>query len=87
MDEVIGLFPTPFLRLPGLLPQPLVDGLVAHFSRLALRDNSSSAYLSHTELQKPSDSPLLVQVQVQKAALLTPKLDDFGMLMFGERPG
>ena len=83
MDEVIGLFPTPFLRLPVLLPQPLVDGLVAHFSRLALRDNSSSVNLSHTELLKPSDSPLLVQV----AALLTPKLDDFGMLMFGERLG
>ena len=83
MDDVIGLFPIPFLRLPRLLPQPLVDGLVAHFSRLALQDNSSSANLSHTALLKPSDSPLLVQV----AALLAPKLDDFGGLMFGERLG
>ncbi len=83
MDEVIGLFPTPFLRAPATLPRPLVDGLVAHFSTLALRDNSSSANLSHTELLKPSDSPLLVQV----AALVTPKLVEFGALMFGERLG
>ncbi len=83
MDEVIGLFPVPFLRAPATLPRPLVDGLVAHFSAQELRDNSSSANLSHTELLKPSDSPLLVQV----AALVTPKLVDFGALMFGQRLG
>lgn len=83
MDEVIGLFPTPFLRAPGTLPPPLVAALVAHFSGLALRDNSSSRDLSHTELLKPSDSPLLLDV----ATLITPKLVDFGALLFGERIG
>jgi hypothetical protein len=83
MDEVIRLFPTPFLRAPAALPQPLVDGLVQHFSRQALRDNSSSANLSHTAMLKPSDSPLLVDV----ASLITPKLVDFGALLFGERLG
>ena len=83
MDEVIGLFATPFLRAPATLPRPLVHGLVAHFGARAQRENSSSANLSHTELLKPSDSPLLVQV----AALVTPKLVDFGALMFGERLG
>jgi hypothetical protein len=83
MDEVINLFPVPFLRAPGALPPALVTGLLAHFSTLAVRDNNSSPNLSHTEMLKPSDSPLLGDV----AALLTPKLVEFGALMFGERIG
>ncbi|MBC7730003.1 MAG: hypothetical protein H7242_20830 [Microbacteriaceae bacterium] len=83
MDEIIPLFPVPFLRAPGLLPQPLVEALVAHFSATALRDNNSSANLSHTAMLRPSDSPLLLDV----AALLTPRLVDFGALLFGERLG
>jgi uncharacterized protein (TIGR02466 family) len=83
MDEVIGLFPVPFLRAPATLPRPLVNGLVEHFSRLAVQGNNSSGHLSHTATLRPSDSPLLVDV----AALITPKLTDFGALLFGERIG
>ena len=83
MDEVIPLFPVPFLRAPATLPAPLVDALVQHFSALALRDNNTSPRLTHTAMLKPSDSPLLVDV----AALITPKLVDLGALLFGERIG
>ncbi len=83
MDEVIPLFPTPFMRVPAALPQHLVDGLAAYFGTRAVRDNNSSAQLAHTEMLRPSDSPLLVDV----AALVTPKLADFGALLFGERMG
>jgi len=83
MDEVIDLFPTPFMRAPATLPRPLVDGLVAHFSRTAVRDNNASARLSHTAMLKPGDSALLVEA----AALIGPKLTDFGALLFGERLG
>jgi len=83
MDEIIPLFPTPILRSPALLPDALLAGLVAHFSALALQDNSSSPNLTHTALLKPSDSPLLVEV----ANRITPKLVDFGALLFGERIG
>jgi hypothetical protein len=83
MDEVIGLFPIPFMRAPGTLPRALVQGLVDHFSASARRDNNSSAHLSHTEMLKPGDSPLLVEA----AALITPKLAEFGALLFGERIG
>ena len=83
MDEVISLFPTPFLRVPAALPGPLVQALVLHFSQVAVRDNSSSVKLSHTAMLRPSDSPLLVEV----ADRITPKLVDFGALMFGERLG
>ena len=81
MDQVFGLFPTPFMRAPGALGRPLVSQLVEHFSAQATRDNSSSANLSHTAMLQPSDSPLLVDA----AKLITPKLAEFGVHLFGER--
>jgi len=83
MQEVIGLFPTPFMRAPGAIGRDLVAGLVEHFSARADRENSSSPNLSHTAMLRPSDSPLLVDA----AALVTPLLTEFGALLFGERLG
>jgi len=83
MDEVIPLFPIPFLRAPAVLPLPLVGKLITHFEAKAFRPNTSSQNLSHTTMLKPSDSPLLVDV----ASLVTPKLVDFGVHLFGERMG
>jgi Putative 2OG-Fe(II) oxygenase len=83
MDEVIGLFPIPFMRVPGALGRPLVSALVAHFLDSAVRENSSSERLSHTEMLQPGDSPLLVQT----ALAVTPKIAEFGALMFGEAIG
>jgi uncharacterized protein (TIGR02466 family) len=83
MDEVIGLFPTPFMRVRGALADDLVTGLVEHFGASAVRENNASANLSHTAMLRPSDSPLLVQAADAVAA----KLADFGALLFGERLG
>lgn len=79
--EVIGLFPTPFMRIAGVLDHQLVEGLVGHFSAHARTLNNSSSNLSHTTMLKPSDSPLLVTA----ATVITPMLSEFGALMFGER--
>ena len=81
MDDVFGLFPTPFLRAPGALGPALVDGLVQNFSQMASRANRASAQLAHTAMLRPEESPLLVEA----AVLLTPKITDMGALMFGER--
>lgn len=83
MDELIGLFPTPFLRAPQVLGPQLLQGLIAHFAARATRDNNSSTLLTHTELLQPGDSPLFVQA----AQLITPKLVEFGAQLFGERLG
>ena len=83
MDEVISLFPTPFLRAPGTLPQELVQGLVSHFGSQAVETNKSSARLSHTRTLQPGESPLLVEA----AAQVTPRIAEFGALLFGERMG
>jgi hypothetical protein len=82
-DEVIGLFPTPWMRVPAALDRRLVDGLVEHFARRATTDNNASPGLSHTRMLQPADSPLLVEA----AAAVTPKLVEFGALLFGERIG
>jgi uncharacterized protein (TIGR02466 family) len=81
MDEVFGLFPTPFMRAPGALGQPLVARLIEHFTARATRDNNSSTHLVHTEMLRPQDSPLLVEA----AGLIAPKLVEFGTHLFGER--
>jgi hypothetical protein len=81
MDEVFGLFPIPFMRAQGTIGKPLVSRLVEHFTARAIRDNSSSQNLTHTEMLRPSDSPLLTEA----ASLITPKLVDFGVHLFGER--
>jgi hypothetical protein len=83
MQEVIGLFPTPFMRARGALGHHLVGGLVEHFSAVAGQANNSSANLTHTAMLRPGDSPLLVEA----AARITPLLADFGALLFGERMG
>jgi uncharacterized protein (TIGR02466 family) len=82
-SETFDLFPTPVMRVPGALPAALVDGLVAHFSARAGQDNSSSPNLSHTEMLQPGDSPLLVLA----AQAITPRLAEFGAMLFGEQLG
>jgi uncharacterized protein (TIGR02466 family) len=81
MDEVFGLFPIPFMRARGALSKELVSSLVEHFTVRATRDNNSSPNLSHTEMLRPSDSPLLGEV----AKRVVPKLGEFGLHLFGER--
>lgn len=83
VDEVIELFPTPLLRVPGALDATLVAGLVEHFGALAVQDNNSSPSLTHTRMLQPGDSPLMIAA----AQRITPKLADFGALLFGERIG
>ena len=81
VDDVFGLFPIPFMRSRGVLPAELVAGLVEHFVARATRDNSSSTKLSHTEMLRPTDSPLLREA----AGLVAPRLTEFGVHLFGER--
>ena len=83
MDEVIGLFPTPLMRISAALDAVLVRQLVAHFAVQAVQGNNSSPGLSHTQVLKPSDSALFVDA----ARAITLKLADFGQRLFGEQLG
>jgi uncharacterized protein (TIGR02466 family) len=81
MDEVFGLFPTPFMRAPATLGEALVALLAERFTRLATNDNNSSTNLSHTTMVRPEETPLFAQA----AAVINPKLVEFGLYMLGER--
>jgi uncharacterized protein (TIGR02466 family) len=83
MDELFGLFPIPFMRVPAALDRSLVAGLVEQFTALATNDNNSSAKLVHTRMLRPSDGDLLRQA----AALIGPKVVAFGTHLFGESIG
>lgn len=80
MDEVFGIFPTPFMRARGTLAAPLVSSLAEHFIARAKQDNNSSTNLAHTEMLQPGDHPLLREA----ASAITPKLVEFGTHLFGE---
>jgi len=83
MADVIGLFPVPFMRAPSALDAELVRGLVEHFSATAAQPNNASRNLSHTAMLRPTDSPLLIEA----ARAITPHLNEYGALLFGERLG
>jgi uncharacterized protein (TIGR02466 family) len=83
MDELISLFPVPFMRSRAVLGSALLKGLIDHFSAQATHDNNTSPKLTHTAMLRPEDSPLFVEA----AGLITPKLVDFGAQLFGERIG
>jgi uncharacterized protein (TIGR02466 family) len=80
MSQILGLFPTPFMRIETLLGAPLVAALVADIRGRATSVNASSKALSHSAILTPHADPLLADV----SALLAPALTDFGVLLFGE---
>jgi hypothetical protein len=65
-------------------PAASVAGAGRFISRKTwVQANNSSDNLTHTTMLRPSDSPLLVEA----AMLLTPRVADYGALLFGERLG
>ena len=81
MNHVIGLFPTPFMRVEQLIGAELVAALVERFRAAAHTANARSARLAHSEILAPQADELLAQA----GRLIEPKLADFGELLFGER--
>ena len=80
-NQVIGLFPIPFMRVEKLLTPELVAALTERAMRQTLVTNARSAGLSHSVVQRPAGDELLTTV----AERLTPIVADFGELLFGER--
>lgn len=81
MNHVIGLFPTPFMRVEQLIGFDLVAALAERFRAAAHTANARSARLAHSDILAPQADDLLARA----AVLIEPKLADFGELLFGER--
>jgi uncharacterized protein (TIGR02466 family) len=80
-NEIFELFPTPFLRCERLLDRAEVAALVERLADSATCANPNSTELSHSRILAPADEPLLADL----AQRLSPRLADFGELLFGER--
>jgi len=80
-DQIELLFPIPLMRSPGLLNQELREAAVAAIRADKVETNLRSEQLFHTTIANPLDSNLFREI----AMLATPKLVDFGYMLFGER--
>ena len=81
MDHIEPLFPIPLMRSPGLLGPELKDAAVAAIRSARVESNLRSGQLFHTEVADPRENKLFRDI----AELATPKLVDFGELLFGEK--
>jgi uncharacterized protein (TIGR02466 family) len=81
--DLQGLFPTPFMRVERLLPEPLIARCTAWILATATETNARSDRLRHTGIADPADAGPLQEVQ----QLVAPHLVQFGRLLFGEDLG
>lgn len=78
--EVSALFPTPFMRVHGLLGPTQVAKLASGLDQNLSEANNKSPLLAHTPVVAPAEHPLYQQLNTQ----LLPILTEFGSLLFGE---
>jgi len=81
MDEVIGLFPTPFMLCGGVLDAETVAALRRDAEASKTEANAQTALLSHTEAVNPKAKGGYGRV----ARTVASRLEDFGALLFGEK--
>jgi uncharacterized protein (TIGR02466 family) len=80
-DQIELLFPIPLMRSPNVLSEELREAAVASIRADKVETNLRSGQLFHTTVANPLESNLFREI----AAVATPKLVDFGYLLFGER--
>jgi uncharacterized protein (TIGR02466 family) len=80
MDEVIGLFPTPFMLCGGALDADTVAALRREAEAAKRERNAQTGLLSHTEAVNPKAKGSYGRV----ARAVASRLEDFGALLFGE---
>src|SRR5215813_3950887 len=80
MNQVVGLFPTPVMRVEKLLSDELIAELTGEVVGAGKIANAKSDQLSHTEIMSPEVRASFVRA----SELIQPKLVEFGALLFGE---
>lgn len=80
MAETFELFPTPVMRVPGLLSPVAAQALAARLAGAAQVTNQRSAQLAHTRILGPGDDADIDAVVDQMGE----PLQAFGRLLFGE---
>ncbi|WP_024278372.1 putative 2OG-Fe(II) oxygenase [Xanthobacter sp. 126] len=80
MTQLIGLFPTPVMRVEGLIGPADVEALAAEVADRTSLTNAYSDLLSHTPVAGDQSDTLLSRL----GALVLPKVAEFGEVLFGE---
>jgi uncharacterized protein (TIGR02466 family) len=79
--QVIGLFPTPFMKIAKLLDERSIALLIEGIKASKKQTNVKSDQLSHTQIINPKAQKDYLKI----TQLVLPKLVDFGYLLFGEK--
>lgn len=80
MTQLIGLFPTPVMRVEGLLGADEVGALASEVADRTSLTNAYSDLLSHTPVGGAQSNSLLARL----GPLVLPKVAEFGEVLFGE---
>lgn len=80
-DKVIGIFPTPIMKVDKLLDDDMVNLLVEQSKAGGTEKNVKSDLLSHTQVIDPASDATYKKI----SDLVNPKLVEFGTLLFGEK--
>ena len=79
-SQVFELFPTPLMRVEGVVDAAWIAALAAHLEATPAAPNPRSDALSHSRILSPAEAPLLADL----ARRLAPSQEAFGALLFGE---
>ena len=80
MREMIGLFPTPLMRVPALLDEASVAAFTDRIHKLQSAKNAKSKLLCHTDIVDPERDETFVRL----GNIVQHPLVDFGYALFGE---
>lgn len=78
--QVFELFPTPVMRVEGVVDAAWIAALAVHLAEVPAAPNPHSDALSHSRILRPAEVPPLTDL----AQRLAPHLEAFGALLFGE---
>lgn len=80
MAEIMSLFPTPLMRVRGVLDPELVASFTEGVRATAKLENAKSSLLSHTEMIAPSSKGPFFRI----SKLIAPAITEFGTVLLGE---
>ena len=80
MSEVIGLFPTPLMRVERLLDEASVDAYARRIKALQKTKNAKSKLLCHTEIVDPDAEEQFSRL----GNVVHDQLAQFGTVLFGQ---
>ena len=80
MSKVFGLFPTPVMKVDGLVNNDMLEQLRNRALESQKDTNIMAARLSHTRMINPQDDSAFSQI----SEIVTPEIVKFGAVLFGE---